>query len=183
MKSSKFEGLLRRVISSSEKGHGFLWFCMLLSLCGTSSAIYPVTAVVIPAALLAPGRWWQITITAALGSALGATLLVSVFHALGWSQIYEYFPELATHKSWIRVMEWATSYGVLALFLIAVSPLPQTPALVFFGVARQDYLVVFAAMLSGKLIKYGVLAYLVSRFPEQFKNGIGDFLNSWRRRI
>jgi len=86
---------------------------------------------------------------AALGSALGATLLVITFHHLGWQQIYERYPELSTHATWSRVIMWLSNYGTFALFLIAVSPLPQTPALIFFGIARQDYFGVFLAMLLG----------------------------------
>lgn len=112
----------------------------------------------------------------ALGSAVGATVLVMAFHQLGWTQLYERFPELATHDNWRRIIEWVASFGALALFLIAASPLPQTPALIFFGIARQDYQSVFLAMLAGKILKYGLFAWLAARFPERFSSGIGGFL-------
>jgi membrane protein YqaA with SNARE-associated domain len=178
---SRLEGLLQRLIRKSAEGHGFLFVCITLSLCGTVSAAYPVTAVIVPAALLVPPLWRQITVTSALGSALGATLLVMVFHHLGWTQLYERFPELATHATWIRVMAWVASYGTVALFLIAVSPLPQTPALIFFGIARHDYLSIFIAMLVGKLLKYGLFAWMATRFPERFSNGIGGLLGFLRK--
>lgn len=71
-------------------------------------------------------------------------------------------------------MLWAAQYGVLALFVVAISPLPQTPILIFFGVAHHDYVSIFAAMLAGKLVKYGLLAWVASRFPERFGNRIPD---------
>jgi len=181
MALSRLEGLLQRLIRKSAEGHAFLLVCITLSLCGTLSAAYPVTAVVVPAALLAPPRWRQITAMTALGSALGATLLVIVFHDLGWAQLYERFPELATHATWRQVMVWVTRYGTVALFLIAISPLPQTPALIFFGIARHDYLSIFIAMLTGKSLKYGLFAWMATRFPERFSNGIGGLLRFRRR--
>jgi hypothetical protein len=76
MKWNKARALLREMLGASLAGRGFLWVCLLLALAGTFSAAYPVTAVVVPASLLAPGRWRQISVVTALGSALGATLLV-----------------------------------------------------------------------------------------------------------
>jgi membrane protein YqaA with SNARE-associated domain len=177
----RLEGLLQRLIREAAGRHAFLLVCMSLSLCGTVSAAYPVTAVVVPAALLVPYRWRQITAATALGSALGATLLVIVFHHLGWSQLYERFPELATHAAWRQVIAWAADYGAIALFMIAVLPLPQTPALIFFGIARHDYLSIFIAMLAGKSLKYALFARMAARFPERFGSGIGGLLRFWPR--
>lgn len=173
----KVEDSLRRLLRHSAEGHAFLLTCATLALAGTLTAAYPVTAVIVPAALLAPKRWLKITLVTALSSAL-----VILFHHMGWVQIYEHFPELATHPQWSRVMDWVASYGVIALFVIAATPLPQTPALIFFGgVARPDYLGVFVAMLFGKLIKYGVFAWLTAHFPERFNDGVGAMLGRWPR--
>lgn len=176
------EGLLQRLIRKAAAGHGFLIVCMGLSLAGTISAAYPITAVVVSAALLMPARWRRIAAVSALGSALGATVLVLVFHHLGWAQLYAHFPELGNHPTWARIIDWVSGYGPPALFLIAVSPLPQTPALIFFGIARHDYLGVFIAMLAGKAIKYGLFAWAAARFPERFRDGLGAWLGLRRSR-
>jgi membrane protein YqaA with SNARE-associated domain len=181
MAPPRLEGFPQRLVRQSAEGHGFLWVCMGLALGGTVSAAYPVTAVVVPAALLLPKRWQKIAALTALGSALGATLLVIGFHHLGWAQLYERFPDLTTNETWSRVMAWVSAYGIAALFLIAISPLPQTPALIFFGIARHDYVVVFMAMLVGKLLKYALVAWLAARFPERFSNGIIGFLRYRRQ--
>jgi membrane protein YqaA with SNARE-associated domain len=156
---------------------------LLLALGGTLTAAYPVTALVVPAVLLAPRRWRMIAIFASLGSALGATLLVDAFHHWGWSQIYQHFPELESSQTWQEVMDWARAYGTLALFLVAASPLPQTPALIVFGVSRQDYAWVFGAMLAGKLIKYGFAAWISQHLPQRLGGPARQALHrAWRRR-
>ena len=180
MELPKIEGLLQRTIRHAAERKWFLGVCAALAFVGTASAAYPVTAVVVPAALLIPRRWRQIAMTTALSSAIGATLLVFVFHHLGWSQLYENFPALGTHASWQRVMSWAADYGAVALFFIAMSPLPQTPALIFFGIAHHDYASVFAAMLAGKLLKYALFAWAASNFPERFANGMAGLLRRKR---
>lgn len=164
---------LQALIRDSSKGWRLLWLCGVLSLGGTATAAYPVTAVVTPAALLAPSRWRQIALMSAIGSAIGATLLVILFQHLGWSQLYQHYPELASNPAWLRVMEWAASDGMTALFLIALSPLPQTPALIFFGIGQHEYTSILFVMLAGKLLKYGTFAWLAAHCPERISNGIG----------
>ena len=124
----------------------------------------------------------QIAAITALGSAIGATLLVVIFHNLGWTQVFEKFPELSTNATWHQIIDWASDYDILAMFLIAASPLPQTPALIFFAIAQHDYLSIFVAMLAGKLLKYGVLAWLSSHFPERFSDGLRGIFHKSRNR-
>lgn len=174
----KIEGLLQRLLRYSAEGRGFMLTCAGLALTGTITAAYPVTAVVVPATLLAPRNWRRITLFTALGSALGATVLVLVIHHMGWANLYEHYPQLATHPDWRQVMSWVQRYGIIALFLIALSPLPQTPALIFFGITRQDYIGIFIAMLAGKILKYGLFAWATNRFPEKLGSGF-DAL--WQR--
>lgn len=158
----KLEALLQR----AAVGHALLLTCMLLALFGTATAAYPVTAIVVPAVLLVPRRWLAITVFTALGSACGATLLVLGVHELGWSNIYERYPQLLNQENWNAVQGWVSNYGIAALLVVAATPLPQTPALILFGMTDQNYAAVFAAMLLGKLFKYGLCAWLTRRFPE-----------------
>lgn len=180
----RLEGFLQRLLRHAAEGHGFLLTCAALAFAGTLTAGYPVTAIVVPAALLAPQRWKAIAIAATFGSALAATTLVIVIHHIGWSTLYSHYPQLASHPDWTRVMAWAAQYGTLALFLIALSPLPQTPALIFFGIARPDYLGVLVAVFAGKLIKYATFAWITRRFPALFQNGANGsrrHLAFWRK--
>ncbi|WP_018988285.1 hypothetical protein [Aromatoleum toluclasticum] len=178
---ARIEALLYRILRFAEAGHRLLLACIGLSFLGTLTAAWPVTAVVVPATLMAAGRWRAIAGVSALGSAIGATVLMLVFHHLGWTQLYERFPELATNSSWAQVVDWGRRYGTAALFLIAASPLPQTPALIFFGAVRPDYVGVFVAMLAGKLMKYGTFAWASSHFPERVGKSLGALLRRGRR--
>jgi membrane protein YqaA with SNARE-associated domain len=144
------------------------WVAGLLACALTVSMTLPVTWAMVPAVLLAPRQWRGIVICSAAGSALGATVLVSAFHHLGWAQVYALFPDIARSARWQEVMQWARDYGVLALSGIAALPLPQTPALVFAAITRQPELEIALAVLVGKLIKYGVIGAAVVRFPHWF---------------
>lgn len=175
MKLLLLEEPLQRLIQYAAKGNRLLFVCLSLAIAGTVSATYPITAVVVPAVLIQPKLRWRIVAATALGSTIGAMLLMAIFHHMGWAQVYDRFPELTTHPTWGRIMTWTSGYGALGLFLIAALPLPQTPALIFFAIVRHDYLSVFVAILGGKALKYGLFAWGAERFPARFNTRMGKF--------
>ena len=134
----------------------------------TITMTLPVTSMLVPAVLIAPRRWRATTMCAAFGSALGATLLVSLFHHLGWLTIQAEFPALLESPRWQQIMAWTRDYGVFALFAVAALPLPQTPALIFCAISNLPDAEVLVAVLTGKLVKYGVVCGFAASFPERF---------------
>ena len=157
----------------------------LLAFGATLSMSIPFVPVLTVAVLLNPAHWRRIVLCAALGSASAALLLLLVFHHLGWNQIVAYFPQVETSPTWIDVSRWLAKYQLIALTGVAASPLPQTPALIFAAISAVPPVGVFLALVAGKILKYGVVAWLVARFPERFarRNGAipGDVLEAARR--
>ncbi|KDP86360.1 hypothetical protein CF70_007780 [Cupriavidus sp. SK-3] len=134
-----------------------------LALLATLSMCVPVVPLLSAAVLLNARRWKVVALCAALGSGVGALILYVVFHHLGWVQLLNYMPELTRSPKWVTIAGWTENYGLAALLVIAASPLPQTPALVFVALAELSPLAVFAAIFSGKLAKYGLTAWLAAR--------------------
>ncbi len=132
----------------------------------------PFASVLVLVVFLQPQRWRAIAICSALGASLGGLALYLVFHHLGWNQLLAWYPDLAASNSWRDATTWVSTYGGWALFLIAASPLPQTPAIAFAAIARLPVAEVFAALLVGKLLKYSVYGWLVARFPERFARSL-----------
>jgi membrane protein YqaA with SNARE-associated domain len=140
----------------------------LMALGATLSMTVPVTWILLPAVIARPHQWRRIWLWSCLGSALGGSLLVLAFHHLAWAQIYAAYPKFETSASWMRVTGWVLEYGLMALAWTAALPLPQTPALILCGVTRLPVEGVFAAMLAGKLVKYGIVTAAVFHFPQRF---------------
>jgi membrane protein YqaA with SNARE-associated domain len=140
----------------------------VMALGATLSMSVPVTSFLIIAVLLDNRRWCWSWLAASFGSAVGGVLLVMGFYNLAWAQVYALFPDFANSPSWQYVMQWVSDYGVVALAWIAALPLPQTPALVLCGISKLSLTGVFFAMLLGKLVKYGVVAWLAAYFPKKF---------------
>ncbi len=164
----RVEFVIRRWLARFSGSPNYALFTGLLALLSTLSMSVPGTFALVLAVLAKPARWRSLWLWACVGSAVGGVVLVLFFHHLAWAQVYALFPKFETSRSWLRVEDWVEDYGLYALAWVAALPLPQTPALVLCGIGRVPVWGVFAAMLIGKLAKYGVVAWTVSRFPERF---------------
>jgi len=138
-----------------------------VAVAATLSMSVPFATLLVAAVLMARRRWGAIAVGASLGAALGAALLYLVFHHLGWARLFVAYPDVVRSSAWNDAARWLSAYGVVALLVIAATPLPLTPALMFAGISRLPIAEVVLALWVGKLAKYLVYAWLASRFPER----------------
>ena len=162
------EGKLQIWLERANRGHHLFGIAALLSFCGTLTAAYPVTAVVVSAVMLAPRRWLRLSLACTFGSALAGAVIVGVSHLLGYNQIHSWFPNLLSVKTWNEASQWISDYGVWAIFGVGASPLPQMPLLIFYGIVDDRIMEAFLALFGGKALKYGLIAWVTQHFPERF---------------
>jgi membrane protein YqaA with SNARE-associated domain len=113
----------------------------------------PFTSILIIAVLLRRDRWKEIALLSSIASATGGLMLYVAFHRLGWPYLIDAYPDLVQSKAWTDATRWVAAYGAWALLVVAASPLPQTPALIFTAVSSLPVATVFTALLLGKLLK------------------------------
>ena len=138
-----------------------------VALAATLSMSVPFATLLVAAVLMARRRWSAIAVGASRGAALGAAVLYLVFHHLGWARLFAAYPDVVRSSAWNDATRWLSAYGVVALLVIAATPLPLTPALMFAAISRLPLAEVVFALWIGKLAKYSVYAWLASRFPER----------------
>ncbi|MBR1135278.1 MAG: VTT domain-containing protein [Bradyrhizobium sp.] len=138
-----------------------------LSFLATITLAVPVEWLVVVGTLTNRRRWLSVAACAATGSSLAAIGFYFAFHHLGWSMLAERYPELAGTRAWLQASDWISRYGPLALFgLMALPlPIPKLPMLAVAGLHRLPIQEVVIAIWSGKIIKYTLYAYVVTRFP------------------
>jgi membrane protein YqaA with SNARE-associated domain len=134
-------------------------------------SMLPFASALIVAVLLRRDRWAGIVIFSSLGSATGGLALYLIFHHLGWTQILAAYPDLMQAKAWSDATSWISAYGAWALFGIAASPFPQTPALIFAAVSQLPIAEIFLALFLGKLLKYGIYGFFAAKFPSWLAAG------------
>ena len=78
------------------------------------------------------------------------------------------FPNLLSDQTWNEASRWIDDYGVWAIFGVGASPLPQMPLLIFYGIVDDRVLEAFLALLGGKILKYGAVAWITQHFPDKF---------------
>lgn len=162
------EKKLQAWLERANRGHHLMALAALLSFGGTISAAYPVTAIIVTAVMLAPHQWLRLSLACSTGSALAGAVVVGVAHWLGYNEIHNAFPNLVSEATWDQASNWVAEYGVWAIFGVGASPLPQMPLLIFFGIVDDRILEAFLALLGGKALKYGVVAWGTQHFPEKF---------------
>lgn len=159
------ETRLLRALTRHAQHRSFPVLVAGMALAATVSMSVPFASILVAAVLLAPRRWFALALGGSLGSALGAALLYLVFHHLGWSRIFDSYPEVVRSAAWSDATHWLGANGTPALLLISALPLPLTPALMFAAISRLPVAEVILALWAGKLLKYIVYAWLASAFP------------------
>jgi len=140
----------------------------ILAAVSSLSMSLPWETIVIPTILLVPQRWIGIWLSSTLGGSAGGAVLAYLFHAIGWSTLHAHFPQIATSHEWQNIAHWVEQYGFWALAAVAMLPLPETPAIIVASLSHQPVASLFLALLIGKFVKYGLIAWLVAAFPRRF---------------
>jgi membrane protein YqaA with SNARE-associated domain len=141
---------------------------MLICFVSTVTFSFPFAAVLIPAILLAPKRWLNIALLCGIASGCAAAVLVEIFHYLGSEIVLARYPELLQLEGWQWASEWLQHYGLIAMLVIAASPMPQTPALLLCALASLPTLGILVAVGIGKTVKYVFLSWATARYPGRF---------------
>lgn len=168
MRRSYIPAWLRTTLAASAAYRYYPWVVALFAFAVTVTFSFPFAALLIPATLLAPQRWLSLGLLSGLGSGVGASVLVLVFHSVGWETIVQHYPDLVQMDAWQWVNDWLLRYGLLALLVIAASPMPQTPALLVYAVVDPFWPGVLLAVGAGKALKYTLLTWLTARYPGRF---------------
>lgn len=156
---------LRRLLIASAAHRYYPLVVASVAFVSTVTFSFPFAVALVPSVLLCRKRWLLIGLLCGVASGCGAAVLVEIFHQLGQAVVLSRFSNLVELESWRLASQWLQNYGVIALLVIAASPIPQTPALLFCALAEVSIPGVFFAVGIGKSIKYVFLAWVTARYP------------------
>ena len=168
MNRPRLHDALRLLLNVSARHRYYPLVVGLIALASTATFSFPFVVVLIPAVLIAPRRWLVLGLISGVASGLGGAVLVEVFSYLGREVVIAHFPQLVDNESWRLASGWLADYGLLALMVVAGSPVPQTPVIFFYSLSEPSVLGVLFAVGVGKTVKYVFLAWLCSHFPARF---------------
>lgn len=168
MKTHVLPGWLRRLLMRSVAHRSYSLVVAAIAFASTITFSFPFVAVLIPAVLLSPRRWRTLGLLCGIASGCGAAVLVEIFQYLGSEFVATRYPDLMSTAAWQTASEWLQRWGLLALLIIAGSPIPQTPALLFCALAELSTPGILIAVAIGKTIKYLLLAWATAHYPARF---------------
>jgi len=159
MNSHRLPDCLRRLLLRSVSHRYYSLVVTAIAFWSTLTFSFPFVIVLVPAVLLSPRRWRALGLLCGIASGLGAAALVEIFRYLGSAFVVARYPELMRADAWQTASEWLQQWGLLAMLIIAGSPIPQTPALLFCALANVSTLGILIAVAIGKTVKYLLLAW------------------------
>lgn len=175
---SRWMRIFGRILKRSAKSPWFAPIVGLMAAADLFIGIVPTDALVVAAVYLKPKQWIRVFAFAALGSALGSVALVEVIDLYGIAAVEAIAGKGVMQSStWSGFESYLGDYGLLAIGLISLSPLPQQPVIALAGFAHLPSLEVGAAVLIGRAAKYGVLSWMASHAPALVEKwGINEWM-------
>ena len=168
MKTHLLPDWLRRLLMRSVAHRYYSLVVTAIAFASTITFSFPFAAVLVPAVLLSPRRWRTLGLLSGIASGLGAAVLVEIVQYLGSEFVVARYPELMQTQAWQTASEWLQDWGLLAMLIIAGSPMPQTPALLFCALAGVSTPGILGAVGIGKTVKYLFLAWATAHYPARF---------------
>jgi membrane protein YqaA with SNARE-associated domain len=139
---------------------------MFLAAADMFISVLPTDVFLFTTIYLKPKKWLLASVTIAMGSLIGASLIC-------WGLEYQrewvmnsVFPEVFTHPKWAQAERFVTKWGLGAVFLTGLGPLPQQFTLILAvlgGISSAPILFWYAV---GRLIKFIAYGWIASHAPD-----------------
>jgi membrane protein YqaA with SNARE-associated domain len=156
---------LQRLIAAAAPLAGSRLFPVLgglLAFLATLSLTIPVVPVLTALVVMNRARWRSITCWAVLGSASGGAVFTYLLGYFGAAFLNARMSQVVASPHWENSAEWVAEYGMVTLATIAALPVAQSPALILAAIFGMPWLHVFAALLIGKTVKYGLMGAITA---------------------
>ena len=181
--AEKFHNIIRKYSKVLQKYADRIWYPPLIGILAALDnfvIVIPNDGILISSSMLTPRRWFTLALNVAIGSTLGAIILAAFVETQGLQWILEMYPGINETKSWVWTENFFEKYGMLLVFIVAVTPLMQHPVIILASLAGTPLFLLAAIIFLGRFIKFLIMAYVGSHAPRLlnkmwgFKNELND---------
>ncbi len=159
---------IQRWIKALQKHADRWWYAPLIGLLAGADLfliVIPTDGLLISGVMLAPKRWIYTAFMVTLGSSLGTLALGALLQEHGLPFLLKIVPGIDQGSAWIWTQNLMDQWGTWAVFLVALSPLMQHPAVAIAALAGMTLTNLFVMVFAGRILKYLFLAYLATHAP------------------
>lgn len=128
--------------------------------------IIPNDGLLISASMLSPKKWFHFAVWIAIGSTIGAMVLALLVKIYGFDFLHLFDPAIETTNAWIKTEEFFDVYGLIVVFIVAVTPLVQQPAVALAALAGTPIFYIAAVVFVGRGIKFLIMSWVASHAPK-----------------
>ena len=141
--------------------------------------IIPNDGILISSSMLTPKRWFNLAVCVSIGSTIGAMLLAALVEYQGLPWILDMYPGVNETAVWKWTDQFFAQYGLLVVFIVAITPIMQQPAVILAALAFTPIAEVGAIVFAGRFVKFLAMAYAGSHAPRLLNKmwGVKDELN------
>ncbi|MBP9708024.1 MAG: hypothetical protein KBD78_10285 [Oligoflexales bacterium] len=147
---------------------GRIWyppFVGFLAALDNFIVVVPTDGILISSSMLIPKKWFFLALSIAIGSTMGAVGLAALVEIKGLPFILDLYPGIQESNTWIWSTKFFEKYGLLLVFVVAVTPFVQQPAVILACLAQTPLAELGAVIFCGRLIKYLIMAFVGSHAP------------------
>ncbi len=164
--------LIQKYVQQLEKFADRFWYAPLIGLLGALDnflIVIPNDGILVASCMLIPKRWALFGFAVSVGSTMGAVALAYTvdLHGLPW--VHEYFPAIETSSVWKWTENFFDKYGLIVVFAVSASPLMQQPVIILSALSHNPLPELAAALFTGRIIKFMLMAYIGSHSPRLLK--------------
>lgn len=167
--TERFHSKIQRYIKILQKYADRIWYPPLIGMLSALDnflIIIPTDGILISSSMLTPRRWFTLAVSVAIGSTLGAIILAAFVETKGLEWILEIYPGINETKSWLWTEDFFDKYGMLLVFVVAITPVMQQPAVILASLAQTPLFLLAAVIFTGRFIKFLLMAYIGSHAPK-----------------
>lgn len=144
-------------------------FIGLLAAIDNIILIIPNDGILISSAMLTPKHWLRLAFWTTVGSTIGALTLCLLVQNFGLDFLLYLFPKLQTTTTWEVTVHFFERFGLLLVFLVALAPVAQQPAVVLASLAAVNLPAMLALIFVGRFIKFTIMAWVASHAPSKLE--------------
>jgi membrane protein YqaA with SNARE-associated domain len=144
------------------------WYAPVIGLLAALDSfivVVPTDGLLVSASMLAPRRWFSTALILTFGSTLGAWALAAVLETHGLPFLLQLVPGVNETRAWAWTDHMIDQWGGIGLFLVALSPIMQHPAVALAALADMPLTKIFLIVFAGRLLKYLFLSWVSSHTP------------------
>lgn len=145
-----------------------MWYPPLLGILAALDnflVVIPTDGILISSSMLRPKRWFIFATAVAIGSTVGASCLAGLVEHQGLPYILQFFPGINESATWLWAESFMDRAGLLLVFLVAITPLPQQPTVILASLAHTPLAYLAVAVFAGRYLKFILMSYLASHAP------------------